>query len=122
MIGINFFIIMAAALLFMRYHPQASALSIRWGVRLVNNSLAMLWAGLAVPSLIEGFQRTQHSYQSYQNLVEPWLWVFPVLGFFLFSGIFVLVSEVIWLPLKRNLRRSSASTVESLSRDSLPEN
>jgi nitric oxide reductase large subunit len=97
MIGINFMIIIAAALLFMGYEPNHSRTAIKWGVRMTNWALSLLWVGLAVPSLIKGILRTHQSYQQFFPLTEPWLILFPICGLLLFAGIFVLTSELVWL-------------------------
>ena len=107
MIGINFMIVMAAGLLFMDYEPAHSCASIRWGVRMVNWALMMLWVGLAIPSLIKGILRTRESYQQFFPLAEPWLALFPICGMLLFAGVFVLASEVIWLVFAPRAKQTS---------------
>ncbi|MCG8527636.1 MAG: cbb3-type cytochrome c oxidase subunit I [Opitutales bacterium] len=103
MIGINLMIVVASALIFMRYDASASVFSIRWGTRIVNVSLVLLWVGLTIPSLIKGTSRTHEPYSSYIQNVEPWLISFPIIGVLLLAGIFVLISEMLWLPFCRGV-------------------
>lgn len=97
MIGINFMITIAAALLFMDYNPDHSKSAIKWGVRITNLALTFLWIGLAIPGIMKGVLRTHQSYQQFFPKIEPWLILFPICGILLFAGIFILTSEVIWL-------------------------
>lgn len=96
MIGINFIIIVAAGLCYCGYSKQGSSHSIRWGLPILNISLIVFWLGLAIPSIIKGFARIDSSYQAFHPVLEPWLVLFPIAGIGLFTGIFVLASEVIW--------------------------
>jgi nitric oxide reductase subunit B len=97
MIGINVLIIIAAGLLFMRYQAAASESAIKWGVRMVNLSLVLLWVGLGIPSIMKGIMRVSSDYQSFHPVLEPWYMLFPLVGLLLLAGLFVLLSEVIWV-------------------------
>ena len=119
MIGINFMIVIATGLLFMGYQPAHSHVSIRWGVRMVNGAIMLLWVGLTVPSLIKGILRTRESYQQFFPITEPWLVLFPVCGLLLLAGIFVLASEVIWLVFSPRGVVNEASTVKATDKPQL---
>jgi nitric oxide reductase subunit B len=110
MIGINVMIIVAAALLFMRYEESATLASLKWGVRMVNASLVLMWMGMGIPSVMKGILRASHDFQAYNPVIERWYVIFTIAGMLLLSGLFVLMSEIIWAGFGR--RQGSTPVVQ----------
>ena len=95
MIGVNFMIIVAGGLAFAAKRRQIRPARIRWGVQLVNLSLAALWLTLGAAGLLKGIIRIDGDYHDYQPLRAIALYSFPIAGAVLLAGVALLSHEMI---------------------------
>jgi len=93
MIGVLFMLVIAGGLLVAGHFADAQR--VRFGVRLVNGSLAALWLYLLALGTFEGLARVATDPLLVSQHLRPWLAGFALLGAVLLAGISLLCLELI---------------------------
>ncbi len=102
MIGVQLMLIFVAGFSIFKPANQKSEDRIKLGVKLLNNTLILLWVLMGIVGIIKGTMRMDHSYFEINNTMQNYLYFLPVLGILLFISISLISIELIRVCMKAN--------------------
>lgn len=102
MIGVQLMLVFVAGFSIYKSASQKSDDRIKLGVKLLNNTLILLWVLMGIIGLIKGIMRIDHNYYEINNTIQYFLYFLPVLGMILFISISLISIEMIRVCIKVN--------------------
>jgi len=102
MIGVELILVFIAGFSIFKIESIAAQNRIKVAVKLLNISLVLMWVLMSVVGLIKGFMRFESSFYEYNQILQNFLYLLPVLGLILFVAISILCIELLQVLLKPN--------------------
>jgi len=102
MIGVELILVFAAGFSIFKVYNIQTAKRIKWAVKMLNISLALMWLMLSIVGFTKGFMRFNSDFYSYNKVIQPFLYLLPVLGLLLAVAIGTLSYELLHMLLKPN--------------------
>jgi len=102
MIGVELILVFAAGFSIFKVHNLRVAKRIKWATKFLNISLALMWLLLSVVGFTKGIMRFNSDFYTYNKVIQPFLYLLPVLGGLLAVAIGTLSYELLHILLKPN--------------------
>ena len=102
MIGVELILVFAAGFSIFKVHNILVAKRIKWAIKLLNISLALMWLLLSIVGFTKGIMRFNSDFYSYNKVIQPFLYFLPILGGLLAVAIGTLSYELLHILLKPN--------------------
>jgi len=102
MIGVELILIFVMGFSIFKIKNEYAIKRIKWAVKLLNISLVLMWVLMSIAGLINGFMRFNSGFYEYNNVIQYFLYLLPILGLFLAAAIGVLSFELLQVLLKPN--------------------
>jgi len=102
MIGVELVLVFAAGFSIFKVRDVYAVKRIKWAVKLLNISLVLMWILMSVVGLIKGFMRFNSDYYTYNNAIQPFLYLLPILGLLLSVAISTLSYELLHILIRPN--------------------
>lgn len=100
MIGVQLMLVFIAGFSIFKVESLKSEKRIKFGVKLLNNSLILLWVLMVVVGLIKGVMRVDHNFYEINNATSYYFYFLPLLGMILLVSISIISVELLRVCLK----------------------